>query len=155
MSNRCRNNGKWQTIFLGFQITAESDYSQEIKRCLLLGRKALTNIDSIFKSRDVTLPTKVCLVKSMVFPVVIYTYECWTIKKVECWRIVVNFWTVVLEKTFESPLDSKEIKPVNSKENQPWIICIGRTDTEAEVPLLWPPDVKSWLTGEGPDAGKD
>ena len=155
MSNRWGNNGKWQTIFLGFQITAESDYSQEIKRCLLLGRKAMTNIDSICKSRDITLPTKVCLVKAVVFPVVMYTYECWTVKKVECQRIVVNFWTVVLEKTFESPFDSKEIKPVNPKGNQPWIIFTGRTDTEAEAPLLWPPDVKSWLTGKDPDAGKD
>ena len=74
-------------IFLGFQITADGVYSHEIKRCLLLGRKAMTNLDSILKSRDITLPTKVCLVKAMVFPVVIYSCESWTIKKTECQRI--------------------------------------------------------------------
>ena len=74
-------------IFLGFKITDDGDCSQEIRRCLLLGEKAMTNLDSIFKSRDITLPTKVCLVKAMVFPVVMYGCESWTIKKAECWRI--------------------------------------------------------------------
>ena len=74
-------------IFLGSKITADGDYSHEIKRCLLLGKKAMTNLDSILKSRDITLPTKVCLVKSMVFPVVMYRCESWTIKKAEGWRI--------------------------------------------------------------------
>ena len=74
-------------IFLGFKITEEGDCSHEIRRCLLLGEKAMTNLDSIFKSRDITLPTKVCLVKAMVFPVVMYGCESWTIKKAECWRI--------------------------------------------------------------------
>ena len=78
---------QWQTIFLGSKITADGDYSHEIKRHLLLGRKVMTNLDSIFKSRDITLPTKVCLVKAMVFPVVMYGYESWTIKKAECQRI--------------------------------------------------------------------
>ena len=74
-------------IFLGSKITADGDCSHEIKRCLLLGRRVMTNLDSIFKSRDITLPTKVCLVKAMVFPVVMYGYESWTIKKAECQRI--------------------------------------------------------------------
>ena len=74
-------------IFLGSRITAECDCSHEIKRCLLLGRKVMTNLDSIFKSRDITLPTKVHLVKAMVFPLVMYRCESWTVKKAECGRI--------------------------------------------------------------------
>ena len=70
-------------IFLGSKITADGDCSHEIKRCLLLGRKAMTNLDSILKSRDITFPTKVCLVKIMVFPVVLYGYESWAVKKTE------------------------------------------------------------------------
>ena len=84
MENRWGNNGNRDFIFLGCKITADGDYSHEIKRHLLLGRKAMTNLDSILKSRDITLPTKVCLVKAMVFPVVIYGYESWIIKKAEC-----------------------------------------------------------------------
>ena len=102
-------------IFLGSKITADGDFSHEIKRHLLLGRKAMTNLDSILKCRDFTLPTKVRLVKAMVFPVVIYGCESWTIKKAEHQRID----AIVLEKTLESPLDCKEIKPVDAKENQP------------------------------------
>ena len=119
-------------------------------RHLLLGRKAMTNLDSILKSRDITLPTKVCLVKAVVFPVVMYGCERWTVKKTEfgC------FWTVVLEKTLETPLDCKEIQSVHPKRNQSWIF-IGRTDADAEAPVLWPPDVKKWLFGKDPDAGKD
>ena len=109
--------------FLGSKITADSDYSHEIKRFLLLGRKAIKNL-------DITLPTKVHLVKAMVFPVVMYVCESWTAPKNWC------FWTVVLEKALECPLDCKEIKPVNSKGNQPWIF-IGRTDAEAKAPILW------------------
>ena len=89
----------------------------------------------------------------MVFPVVTYRCESWTIKKAECWRIDA-FWTVVLEKTLEIPLDCKEIQPVNSKGYQSWIF-IGKTDAEAETPILWPPDSKNWLLGKDPDAGKD
>ena len=124
----------------------------EIKRCLLLGRKAMTNLDSILKSRDITLVTKVRLVKAMVFPVVIYGCESWDDK--ESW-VPKNwcFWTVVLEKTLESPLDYK-IKPVNLKGKKSWIFT-GRTDAEAEAPILWPPDVKNWLIWKDPDAGKD
>ena len=139
-------------IFLGSKITADGDCSHEIKRCLLLGRKAMTNLDSVLKSRDITLPTKVHLVKTMVFPVVVWMWELdhkenWASKD---WC----FWTVVVEKTLESPLDCKEIKPVNSKGNQSWIF-IGRTDAEAETPILWPPDVKSWIIRKDSDVGKD
>ena len=74
-------------FFLGSKITADGDCSHDIKRCLLLGRKVMTNLDSILKSRDITLPTKVCLVKAMVFPVVMYGCENWTIKKAEHWKI--------------------------------------------------------------------
>ena len=126
---------QWQTIFLGSKITEDGDCSLAIKRRLLLGRKAMTKLDSILKSRDITLPTKVLLVKAVVFPVVMYGFETWTIKKAEH-RKNWCFWTVVLEKTLESPLDCKEIKPVNPKGNQSWIF-IGRTDVEAETPILW------------------
>ena len=100
----------------------------------------MTNLDSILKSRDITLSTKVHLVKAMVFPVVMYGSESWTIKKAEHRRIDA-FGTVVLEKTLESPLECKEIQPVYPKGDQSWLF-IGRTDVEAETPILWPPDVK-------------
>ena len=106
------------STFLGSKITVDGDCSHEIKRRLLLGKKVMTNLDSILKSRDITLPTQVCLVQAMVFPIVIYGCESWTIKKAECQRIDA-FGTIVLEKTLESSLDSKEMKPVNSKGNQP------------------------------------
>ena len=92
--------------------------TMKFKRHLLLGRKAMTNLDSVLKSRDSTLLTKVYIVKAMVFPVVMYRHEGWTIKKAECQRTD-DFQTVVLEKTLESPLDCKEIKPLNPKRNQP------------------------------------
>ena len=141
-------------IFLDSKIIADGDCSHEIKRHLLLGRKPMTNLDSILKSRDITLPTHVCLVKAMVFPVVMHGCESWMDYK-ESWALK-NwcFLTVVLEKTLESPLECKEIKPVNLKGNQSWIF-IGRTDAEAETPILWPPDMKNWLIGKDPDAGKD
>ena len=116
-----------------------------------LGKKAMTNLDSALKSRDATFPTNVCIVKAMVFPGVMYGCESWTIKKAEHQRTDAF---VVLRKTLESPLDYKEIKPVNPKGNQSWIF-IGRTDAEAEAPILWPPDVKNWLIRKDPDAGKD
>ena len=129
---------------LGSKITADSDWRHEIKRCLLLGRKATTNLDSILKSRDITLLTKVCKVKAMVFPVVMYTCESWTIKKAEhqridafkmwCWRRLLRV-------------------PWTARKNQPWIF-IGRTDAETEAPILWPHDAKNWLTGKDPDTGK-
>ena len=104
-------------IFLPSQITADGDCSHEIKRHLLLGRKAMTNLDSILKSRDIALLIKVCLVKVMIFPVVMYGCENWSLKKAD-WC----FWTVMLEKILESPLNCKEIKPVNPEGNQSWII---------------------------------
>ena len=116
-------------IFWGSKITADGDCSHEIKRHLLLGRKVMTNLDSIFKSRDITLPTKVRLVKAMVFPVVMYGCESWTVKKAEHRRI-------------HAPLDCKEIQPVHSEGDQPWDF-FGRTDVEAETPILWPPYVNS------------
>ena len=132
------DGGKVETvtdfIFLGFKITVDSDCSHEMKRCLLLGSKVMINIDSVLKSRDTMLPTKVYIVKAMILPVVLYGRESWTIKKVEhqktdafelqCW------WRL------KSPLDSEEIQLVNPKGNQPWIF-IERTDAEAEAPILW------------------
>ena len=112
-------------------------------------RKPMTNLDSILESRDITLPTKVYIVKSMVFPVVMDGCESWTIKKAEHWRC---FWTMMLEKSLQSPLDCKVIKPINPKGNQFWIFT-GRTDVEA--PTLWLPDAKNWLIRKVPDAGKD
>ena len=152
MGNRWGNSGNSVRLyFWGSKITADGDCSHEIKRHLILGRKAMTNLDSILKSRDITLPTKVCLGKAMVFPVVMYGCELdykgsWVLK-IWC------FWTVVLEKTLQSPLDCKEIKPVHPKGNQSWIF-IGKTDAEAEAPMLWLPDAKSWLIWKDPDAGK-
>ena len=112
----------------------------------------MTNLDSILKSRDITLPTKVHLVKPVVFPVVMNGCESFykesSVLKNWC------FWTVALEKTLESPLDCKEIQPVHPKGDPSWVF-IGRTDAEAETPVLWPPDVKSWLIWKDPDAGRD
>ena len=122
----------------GSKTTADGDCSHEIKRRLLLGRKVMTNLDSIFKSRDITLPTKVRLVKAMVFPVVMYGCESWTVKKAERHRID----AVLLEKSFESPLDYKESQPVHSERDQPWDF-FGRNDAKAETPVLWPPHAKS------------
>ena len=153
MADRRGNNGKSDRLyFLGSKITADGDCSCDIKRRLLLGRKAMTNLDSILKSRDITLLTKVHIVKAMVSPVVMYGCErdhkeSWMPKN---WY----FWTVVLGKILESPLTCQEIKPVNAKGNQSWIF-IGRTDAEAETPILWPPHAKNWLIGKDPDAGKD
>ena len=154
MANRWENNGNSDRLYLGgSKITEDGDCSHEIESCLLHGRKAMTNLDSILKSRDITLPTKVSLVKVMVFPVVIYGCESWTIKKAEHQRIdAFELWC--WRKTLESPLDCKEIQPVHPKGNESWIF-IGRTDAETETPILWPLDLKNWLTGKDPDAGKD
>ena len=139
-------------ILGGFKITAHGDWSHEIKKCLLLGRKVMTNLDSILKGIDITLSTEVHLVKAMIFPVVIYRCESWTVKKAKYWRI--NAFELWCWTWLESPLDCKEIQPVCPKRNQSWI-SIGRTDAEAETPILWPPHAKSWLIGKDPDTGKD
>ena len=120
---------------------------------LLLGRQVMTNLDSILKSRDITLPTKVRLVKAMVFPVVVYGCESWTVKKAEhrrtdafelwCWRRLLRDF-----------LDCKEIQPVHSKGDQSWVF-FGRNDAKAETPVLWPTHAKSWLLGKDSDAGRD
>ena len=154
---------QWQTLFSWAPKSLQVVTTAMIRKdTWFLGKKAMTNLvqfssvaqscptlclDSVLKSRDITLPTKVHLVKAMVFPVVMYGCECWVLKN---WW----FWTVVLEKLLEGPLDCKEIKPVNPKGNQSWIF-IGRTNVEAETPVLWPPDAKSWVIGKDPDAGKD
>ena len=128
-------------IFGGSKITADGDCSHEIKRCLLLGRKVMTNLDSILKSRDITLPPKVRLGKIMVFSVVMYGCESWTVKTAEhrridafelwCWRRLLRvLW------------NCKEIQPVHPKGDQSWLF-FGRTDAKAETPILWPPDAKS------------
>ena len=144
---------QWSTIFLGSKITADSDCSHEIKRHLLLVIKIMTNLDSILKSRNIALPTQVHLVKAMVF----FSSHAW-MWEFDCEESWVPknwcFGTVVLEKTLESPLDCKEIQPVHPKGDQSWVF-IGRTDAEAETAILCLPDVKNWLFGKDPDAGKD
>ena len=142
---------QWETIFLGSKITVDGDCSHEIKRHLLLRIKVMTNLDSILKSRDIANKgpsSQNCgFSNSHVWMWELDYKESWALKK---WC----FWTVVLEKTLESPLDCKKIQPVHSKGDQSWVF-IGRTDVEAETPILWPPDAKNWLLGKDPDAGKD
>ena len=152
-------------IFWGSKITADGDCSHEIKRCLLLGGEAVTNLDSILKSRDITLPAKVWLVKARQgFSSSQKTSSqgfsssyvwMWDLDYKESW-VPKNwcFWTVVLEKTLASPLDCKEIQPVHPKGDQSWVF-IGRTDVKAETPILWPFDAKNWLIWKGSDVGKD
>ena len=149
MLNRWGNSGNSDGFyFFGSQITTDGYFSLEIKRHLLLRRKYMTKLDSMLKSRHIALPTKVRLVQTMVFPVVGMDVRAGLWRKNWC------FLTVVLEKTLESPLDYKEIQPVHPKGDQSWIF-IGRTDAEAETPILWPPDAKNWLIGKKPDTGKD
>ena len=138
-------------IFLDSQITADGDCSHEIERRVLLGREVMTNINSMLKSKDITLPIKVCLVKAVLCPVVIYGCESWIIKKAKHWRIGVFEWWCCRRLLRVSWI--KAIQPVHPKGNQSWIL-IGRTDAEAGTPILWPPDVKNWLIGKDPDAGK-
>ena len=137
-------------IFLGSKVTVDGDCIHEIKRRLLLGRKAMTNLDSILKSRGITLPPKIHYGFSGRY------IWMWELDHKEGW--VPKNWSfcTVMLKTLESPLDCKEIQPVNHKGNQPWLF-FGRTgaDAEAETPILWPPDAKSQLFGKDPDAGKD
>ena len=136
-------------IFLGSKITVDSDCSHRIKRRFLLGRKAMTNLHSTLKSRDITLPTKACIVKAMFFPT--SHVRIWKLDHKEGWVLKNWCFLIVLEKTLESPLDCKEIKPVNPKGDQPWVF-IGKTN--AEAPILWPPTMKSQLTGNDSDYGK-
>ena len=128
-------------ILGGSQTTADGDCSHEIKRRLLLGRKVMTNLDSIFKSRDITLPTKVHLAKAMVFSVLMYGCENWTVKEAEHERIDA-FLPWCWRRPPASPLDCKEIQPVHSKGDHPWVF-FGRNDAKAETPVLWPPHAKS------------
>ena len=138
-------------IFLGSKITSECDCSLDIKRCLPLGSKAMINLDRILQRHyfaDKGLSSQIYgFFSSRVWMWELDREEGWAPKN---WF----FWTVVLEKSLESPLDCKEIKPVHPKGNQSWIF-IARTDTETETPVLWPPHVKSWLIGKDSDAGKD
>ena len=126
-------------LILGSEITVDGNCSHEIRRWLLLGRKTMTNLVSVLKSRDITLPTEVDIVKTIVFPMVTCGCERWTEKKAE------HLQTVVLEKTPESPLDGKKIKPVNLKRNQPWILT-GRADAVAETSILiiWWEQLTHW-----------
>ena len=153
ISRRNINNLRYADFFMDSNITADGDCSHEIKRHLLLGRKVITNLDSMLKIRDITLSTKVCLVKAMVFLVVMYGCESWTIKKAEHRRIDA-FELCCWRSLLRVPLDCKEIQPVHPKGNQFWIF-IGRTNAEAETPVLWPPDARNWLIWKDPDAGKD
>ena len=140
-------------IFLGSKITAVGDWSHEIKRCLLLGRRVITILDSILKSRDITWPKMVHLVKAVDFPVVMYGCESWTIKKAECQRIdafELWYWRRLLRVPWTSKRSNQSIlTEIRSR------IFIWRIDAEAETPILWPTDAKYWLIGKGPDAGKD
>ena len=126
-------------ILGGSKFTADGDCSHEIKRHLFLGRKVMTNLDSILKSRDITLPTKVHLVKGMVFTVVLYGCESWTLKKDECQRIdAFELWC--WRRLLRVPWT--EVQPVHTKGDQSWVF-IGGIDVEAETPILWPPDAKN------------
>ena len=139
-------------IFLGSKITADGDCSHKIKRRLLLGGKVMTNINSILKSRDITLPTKVHLVNAVVIPVVMYGCESWPVKKAECRKIdafELWCWRRLLRVPWTARRSNQSIL-----RDQPWVF-IGRTDAEAETPILWPPHAKSWLVGKDPDAGRD
>ena len=139
-------------LFLVSRITAVGDCSHEIRRQLLLGKKAMTNLNSVLKSKDITLLKKVLIIKAMVFPVHVWLWD------LDCkeGRVPKNWClqTVLLEKTLESLLDRKEIKPVNLKVNQPWIL-IGRTDAKGEAPIFWSPNNEQPTHWKDSDAGKD
>ena len=155
MGNRRGKGGNSENLFSSSKIIVDDDCSHEIRRQLLLSKKVMTNLDSVLKSRDITLLVKVHIVKAIVFPVVMFRCESWTIKE---GRVLKNwcFQIMVLEKSLESHLESKETKPMYLKRNQPWILC-GKTDAdaEAEAPILGPLDVKSWLIRKNPDSWKD
>ena len=148
MANRWGKQWKqWLILFLGgSKITADGDCSHEIKKRLPLERKVMINLNSLLKSRDITLPTKVRLVKALFFSS--GHIWMWKLDYKESWaQKKLCFWTVVLKKTLESPLDYKEIQPVHPTGDQSWVFT-GGTDVEAKTPILWPPRAKSWLTGK-------
>ena len=139
--------------FLGSKITTDGDCSHEIKRCLLLGRKTMTYLDSILKSRDITLPTKVHLVKAMVFPIVMYGCESWTTKKAERQRIdAFELWC--WRRLLRVPWTSRRFNQSILKEISPEYSLQGLM-LKLKLPILWPPDEKKWFLGKDPDAGKD
>ena len=138
-------------IFLGSKITANGDCSHEIKRCLFLGRKAMTNLDSILKSKDIPLPTNDKCSSSQSYGFSSSHVWMWELDHKEGWDRRIDAFKLWCWRRFLRVL---EIKPVNSKENQPWIF-IGRTDAKTEVPILWPPDAKNQLIVKDPDAGKN
>ena len=154
MPNRCRNSGNsYKLYFLGSKITADDDCSHEIKRHLLFGRNIMTHLDSILKSRDITLPTKVHLVKAMVFPVVMYRCESWTIKKAECWRIdAFEMWC--WRRLLRVPWTARRSNLSILKEISPEYSLEGMM-LKLKHQYFWPPDAKSWLIGKDPDAGRD
>ena len=142
---------QWLTLFWGLQITADGDCSHKVKRHLFLGRKTMTNLDHILKSRDITLLTKVCLVKAMVFPAVMYGGESWTIKKAEHWRIdAFELWC--WRRRLRVPWTAQRLNQSILKEISPEYSLEG---LRLNLKLQWPPDVKNWLIGKDPDAGKD
>ena len=152
MANRWGNETVTDFIFLDSKITADGDCSHEIKRPLLFGRKVMTNLDSLFKSRDVTLPTKVCIVKAMVF-IVMYGCESWTIKKAECQRIdAFELWC--WRRLLRVPWTERRSNQSILKEISPGCSLEGLM-LEAETPIFWSPDMKSWLIWKDSDAGKD
>ena len=154
MANKWRNNGNSGRLYFGgSKIYEDGDCSYEIERCLLLARKVITNLDSVLKSRDITLPTKAHLVKAIFFSS--GHVWMWELDYKDNW-VLKNwcFWTVMLEKSIESPLDCKDIQPDHPKGNQSWMFT-KKADVEAETPILWPPDVKCWLIWRDPIAGKD
>ena len=157
MANRWGNNGNSKRFYFGralksLMVTVDGNCSHEIKRHFLLGRKAMTNLDSILKSRHYFADKRP---SSQSYGFSSSHVWVWELDHKESWSPK-NwcFWTVVLEKTLESPLDCKEIQPIHPKGNQSWIFT-GSTEAEAEAPILWPPDAKNWLIGKDSDAGKD
>ena len=154
MANRWGNSGNSGRIYFGgSKITADGDCSHESKRRLLLGRKAMTNLLSILKSRDITLPTKVCLVKAMVFPVVMYGCESWTVKKVEHQRnyaFELWYWRRLLRVPWTARRSNQSIlKEISSG------CSLEELMLKLKLPILWPPDAESWLIWKDSDAGKD
>ena len=154
MANRWGDSENNESLYIFWlQITASGDCSHEIKRCLLLGRKAMNNLDITLKSRDITLPTKVCLVKAMVFSSShVWMWELDYKESLASKNLC--FWTVVLEKLLRVLWTARRSKQSILKRNQSWIY-FGRTNVEAETPIVCPPDAKNWLIGKDPDARKD